>query len=126
MTRRAGGRYAAGSGVPEIKCFLAGTYLPGALSGGALLAKAVGLPLALASGLSYGVMGPYASMAVILSAFVGRLTLFPALAGSARDQMMACAAAAAAGIGATFGTPIGATLLTIELAAARFRSTGCR
>ncbi|GAB0495380.1 hypothetical protein MMPV_006680 [Pyropia vietnamensis] len=120
VTRALGGRYAAGSGVPEIKCFLAGTYLPGALSGGALVAKAVGLPLALASGLSYGVMGPYASMAVILSSIFGRLRLFPALAGSARAQMMACAAAAAAGIGATFGTPIGATLLTIELAAATF------
>lgn len=120
VTRGLGGRYAAGSGVPEIKCFLAGTYLPGALSGAALVAKAVGLPLALASGLSYGVMGPYASMAVILSSLFGRLTLFPALAGSARAQMMACAAAAAAGIGATFGTPIGATLLTIELAAATF------
>ncbi|OSX80264.1 hypothetical protein BU14_0056s0046 [Porphyra umbilicalis] len=120
VTRALGARYAAGSGIPEVKCLLSGAYLPGALSARVLVAKAVGLPLALASGLSYGVMGPYASMAVIVSALVARLPCFPRLAGSARAQMMAAAAAAAAGIGATFGTPIGATLLTIELASATF------
>ena len=50
--------YAAGSGISEIKCVLSGFIIDGFLSLWTLVIKSIGLPLAIASGLSVGKEGP--------------------------------------------------------------------
>jgi chloride channel 3/4/5 len=51
-------RYAAGSGTAEIKTILGGFMIKGFLGIRTLMAKAVGLPLTVASGLAVGKEGP--------------------------------------------------------------------
>lgn len=50
--------YAAGSGISEIKCVLSGFMIDGFLGFWTLIIKSIGLPLAIASGLSVGKEGP--------------------------------------------------------------------
>jgi len=106
---------AVGSGIPEMKCVLSGVYIPKALSPKTLVAKMVGLTLALGSGLSIGRLGPFMHISAISAALVARSGFFPHLAISAKQQIQAMSAALAAGVGATSGAPIGGTLLAIEL-----------
>ena len=49
---------AAGSGIPQIKCYLNGVKIPGLLTLKALVAKAVGVILSVAGGLACGKEGP--------------------------------------------------------------------
>ena len=57
------GPSAAGSGIPQMKCVLAGVQIHDYLSLRTLAAKALSLVLALAGGLSIGKEGPYVHMA---------------------------------------------------------------
>eukprot|EP00966_Prymnesium_polylepis_P076017 1762456-Prymnesium_polylepis.1 len=57
------GPSAAGSGIPQMKCVLAGVHIQDYLSLRTLVAKALSLVLALAGGLSIGKEGPYVHMA---------------------------------------------------------------
>jgi H+/Cl- antiporter ClcA len=108
-------RYGAGSGIPEMKCVLSGVYMPNALSPETLGAKVIGLVFSLASGISIGRLGPFIHISGICATLVSRMPIFPVLSASARFQLQALSCAMAAGVGATFGAPIGGAMLSIEL-----------
>lgn len=109
--------YAAGSGIPEMKCVLGGVLMPQMLNWKTLVGKMCGLIFSLASGISIGRLGPFIHMSCITASVVSKLPVFPSLRENTRFQLQALSAAMAAGVGATFGAPIGGTLLAIELMA---------
>ncbi|KAL9029165.1 MAG: hypothetical protein Q9196_002559 [Gyalolechia fulgens] len=104
--------YAAGSGISEIKCIIAGFVMKGFLGFWTLLIKSIGLPLAIASGLSVGKEGPSVHYAVctgnVISKFFGK---YKRNASKTREIMSACAAA---GVAVAFGSPIGGVLFSLE------------
>jgi chloride channel 3/4/5 len=119
------------TGIPEIKVILGGYDLKGFLSPMTLVIKSLGLPLAVASGLSLGKEGPLVHVACC----IGDLALrpFPALRGNggasssclllAREtdvdalwtarQREILSAAAAAGVSVAFGAPLGGVLFAL-------------
>lgn len=108
-------QYSAGSGIPEMKCVLSGVLMPRMLNWQTLFAKMVGLVFALTSNISIGRLGPFIHMSGITAALVSKIPFFTTLRSSARFQLQALSAAMAAGVGATFGAPIGGTMLSIEV-----------
>lgn len=107
--------YAAGSGIPEMKCVLGGVLMPQMLNWQTLVAKMIGMMFSLSSGISIGRLGPFIHMSCITAALVSKLPTFPVLRNNTRYQLQALSAAMAAGVGATVGAPIGGTLLAVEL-----------
>lgn len=104
--------YAAGSGISEIKCIIAGFVMKGFLSFWTLIIKSVCLPLAIASGLSVGKEGPSVHYAVCTGNVIGRLfTKYKRSASKMRELLSACAAA---GVAVAFGSPIGGVLFSLE------------
>ena len=65
--------YAAGSGISEIKCIVAGFVMKGFLGLRTLVIKSICLPLAIASGLSVGKEGPSVHYAVCTGNVISRL-----------------------------------------------------
>ncbi|KAF4512935.1 hypothetical protein G6O67_000263 [Ophiocordyceps sinensis] len=104
--------YAAGSGISEIKCIIAGFVMKGFLGLRTLLIKSVCLPLAIASGLSVGKEGPSVHYAVCTGNVVSRLfAKYRSNAAKTREILSACAAA---GVAVAFGSPIGGVLFSLE------------
>lgn len=104
--------YAAGSGISEIKCIIAGFVMKGFLGFWTLLIKSVCLPLAIASGLSVGKEGPSVHYAVCTGNVISRLfTKYKRSASKTREILSACAAA---GVAVAFGSPIGGVLFSLE------------
>lgn len=105
--------YAAGSGISEIKCIIAGFVMKGFLGFWTLLIKSICLPLAIASGLSVGKEGPSVHYAVctgnVISKFFGK---YKRNAAKTREILSACAAA---GVTVAFGSPIGGVLFSLEV-----------
>lgn len=108
-------KFTSGSGIPEMKCVLSGVFMPAALGGWTLSAKIVGLIFALSSSVSIGRLGPFIHISGICAALISRIPWFSHLSSSARFQLQAVSCAMAAGVGATFGAPIGGAMLAIEL-----------
>lgn len=104
--------YAAGSGISEIKCIIAGFVMKGFLGFWTLLIKSIGLPLAIASGLSVGKEGPSVHYAVCTGNVISQLfEKYKRNAAKSREILTACAAA---GVGVAFGSPIGGVLFSLE------------
>ncbi|KAH6607836.1 voltage-gated chloride channel [Trichoderma cornu-damae] len=104
--------YAAGSGISEIKCIIAGFVMKGFLGFWTLLIKSICLPLAIASGLSVGKEGPSVHYAVCTGHVVSRLfDKYRSNASKTREILSACAAA---GVAVAFGSPIGGVLFSLE------------
>ncbi|KAL3419752.1 chloride channel protein [Phlyctema vagabunda] len=104
--------YAAGSGISEIKCIIAGFVMKGFLGFWTLLIKSVALPLAIASGLSVGKEGPSVHYAVCTGNVISRLfEKYRRNASKTREILSACAAA---GVAVAFGSPIGGVLFSLE------------
>ncbi|GKT59336.1 voltage gated chloride channel [Colletotrichum tofieldiae] len=104
--------YAAGSGISEIKCIIAGFVMKGFLGSWTLLIKSVCLPLAIASGLSVGKEGPSVHYAVCTGNVISRLfEKYRRNASKTREILSACAAA---GVAVAFGSPIGGVLFSLE------------
>lgn len=105
--------YAAGSGISEIKCIIAGFVMKGFLGFKTLLIKSIGLPLAIASGLSVGKEGPSVHYAVCTGNVISRFfDKYKRNAAKTREILSACAAA---GVGVAFGSPIGGVLFSLEV-----------
>ncbi|OAA64263.1 Chloride channel, voltage gated [Niveomyces insectorum RCEF 264] len=104
--------YAAGSGISEIKCIIAGFTMKGFLGFWTLAIKSVALPLAIASGLSVGKEGPSVHYAVCTGNVISRLfAKYQRNASKTREILCACAAA---GVAVAFGSPIGGVLFSLE------------
>ncbi|KAF9786964.1 Cl-channel protein [Thelephora terrestris] len=105
-------KYAAGSGISEIKCILAGFVMKGYLGAWTFVIKSLTLPLVIASGLSVGKEGPSVHVACCIGSLVaGLFTRFSHSQGKMREIVTA---ASAAGVAVAFGSPIGGVLFSIE------------
>lgn len=116
---------AAGSGIPEIKCYLNGVDRPSVLTGRTLVAKAVGIVFSVAAGLPCGKEGPMIHSGAIVGAKMANANAGP-LVGPYRQNREArdlTAAGAAAGVAAAFGAPIGGVLFAVEEGASHMNPT---
>ncbi|KAJ3555645.1 hypothetical protein NM688_g2466 [Phlebia brevispora] len=105
-------KYAAGSGISEIKCIIAGFVMKGYLGFWTFMIKALTLPLVIASGLSVGKEGPSVHFACCIGNVVaGLFTRFSQSHGKMREILTA---SSAAGVAVAFGSPIGGVLFSIE------------
>lgn len=110
---------AAGSGISEIKCIVGGFEMAGFLSFATLVIKAIGLPLAIASGLSVGKEGPSVHYAVAAGSCVSKFfTVKGEGSGRIREYLVA---SSAAGVAVAFGSPIGGVLFAIEEITSNFK-----
>ncbi|KAG8761011.1 glycerol ethanol, ferric requiring protein [Serendipita sp. 396] len=109
---RAFARYAAGSGISEIKCILAGFVMKGYLGAWTFFIKSLTLPLVIASGLSVGKEGPSVHVACCIGYLVA--SFFPRFSSSQGKMREVITAASAAGVAVAFGSPIGGVVFSIE------------
>lgn len=105
--------YAAGSGISEIKCIIAGFVMKGFLGFWTLVIKSVALPITIASGLSVGKEGPSVHYAVCTGNVISRL--FDRYKRNAAKTREILSATAAAGVAVAFGSPIGGVLFSLEV-----------
>ncbi|KIV93498.1 hypothetical protein PV10_04709 [Exophiala mesophila] len=110
--------YAAGSGISEIKCIIAGFIMKGFLGFWTFLIKSICLPLAIASGLSVGKEGPSVHYAVCVGNVISRF--FSKYRDSASKTREILTATAGAGVAVAFGSPIGGVLFSLEEMATHF------
>ncbi|KAL1999831.1 hypothetical protein VTN02DRAFT_3905 [Thermoascus thermophilus] len=110
--------YAAGSGISEIKCIIAGFVMKGFLGAWTLIIKSLGLPLAIASGLSVGKEGPSVHFAACTGNVISRF--FSKYRKNAAKTREILTASAAAGVAVAFGSPIGGVLFSLEEMASYF------
>jgi chloride channel 3/4/5 len=111
--------YAAGSGISEIKCIIAGFVMKGFLGFWTLLIKSISLPPAIASGLSVGKEGPSVHYAVCTGNVISRW--FDKYRRSASKTREILSASAAAGVAVAFGSPIGGVIFSLEVSNRRLR-----
>ncbi|KAJ7272542.1 Cl-channel protein [Mycena haematopus] len=104
--------YAFHTGIPEIKAILGGYVLTAFLTPWTLLIKALGLALAVASGLSLGKEGPLVHVACCMAFLLSRF--FKQFRNSQAQQRKLLAAAGAAGVSVAFGSPLGGVLFGLE------------
>ena len=113
---------AAGSGIPEVKCYLNGIRVYHVVRFRTLIAKAVGILFSVASGLPCGKEGPMIHSGAIIGGGVatGKSSklnfdtgFFKEYRGD-RDKNLFVTAGAAAGVAAAFGAPVGGVLFAVE------------
>ena len=110
--------YAAGSGISEIKCIIAGFVMKGFLGFWTFAIKSIALPLTIASGLSVGKEGPSVHYAVCAGNVVSRF--FGKYKRSASKTREILTAAAGTGVAVAFGSPIGGVLFSLEEMSSHF------
>jgi H+/Cl- antiporter ClcA/CBS domain-containing protein len=122
---------AAGSGIPNVKCYLNGIRMPGLMSLRTLLAKAGGVVLSVSGGLACGKEGPMIHSGAICASGLAQAEF---RCGSRKWRPKLCerlrtdeerrdfvAAGAASGVSAAFGSPIGGVLFSLEEGASFLR-----
>ncbi|OBZ83999.1 hypothetical protein A0J61_07956 [Choanephora cucurbitarum] len=110
--------YAAGSGISEIKCIIAGFVMKGFLGGWTLVMKSIGLTMAVASNLSIGKEGPSVHMACCVGNVISRC--FRKFQTSKAEMREILTASSAAGVAVAFGSPIGGVLFALEEMSSNF------
>jgi chloride channel 7 len=115
---------AAGSGIPNIKCYLNGIRLPGLLSLKTLVAKAGGVVLSVAGGLACGKEGPMIHSGAICASGLahgefgcGSKKFRPKCMDPLRsdeERRDFVTAGAASGVSAAFASPVGGVLFSLE------------
>ncbi|ODV91422.1 hypothetical protein CANCADRAFT_3125 [Tortispora caseinolytica NRRL Y-17796] len=103
---------AAGSGISEIKCIISGFLLKDFLGPVTLAIKSIGLPLAIASGLSVGKEGPSVHYAVCAASVITQFFYKYRTSNHRSTEMLI--AGSAAGVAVAFGSPIGGVLFSLE------------
>ncbi|XP_025017983.1 chloride channel protein 2 isoform X2 [Tetranychus urticae] len=112
---------AVGSGIPEMKTILGGVVLNEYLTFRTMVAKIVGLSFTLASGLPLGREGPFVHISSIMATLLSRMvTTFKGIYENESRTGEMLAAACAVGVAATFYTPIGGVLFSIEVTSVYF------
>ncbi|XP_063063713.1 chloride channel K [Engraulis encrasicolus] len=107
----------AGSGVPEVRCMLAGVELPDYLSMPHLFAKLVGLTCALAAGSTVflGKVGPFVHLSTMLGAYLHSLCTSAAGEEEQRPKQEMLVVSAAVGVASCFGAPVSGVLFSVEV-----------
>eukprot|EP01064_Diplonema_japonicum_P013644 TRINITY_DN21185_c0_g1_i1.p1 TRINITY_DN21185_c0_g1~~TRINITY_DN21185_c0_g1_i1.p1 ORF type:complete len:902 (+),score=98.88 TRINITY_DN21185_c0_g1_i1:77-2782(+) len=123
---------AAGSGIPEVKCYLNGLRLPDILALRTLIAKATGVLMSVSGGLPCGKEGPMIHSGAIIASGVSQGILpwkssgehsfwfsegiqkifLPFRDDKSKRDFISCGAAA--GVSAAFGAPVGGVLFALE------------
>ncbi|KAM6423775.1 H(+)/Cl(-) exchange transporter 7 isoform 1-T1 [Liasis olivaceus] len=113
---------AAGSGIPQIKCYLNGVKIPHVVRLKTLMVKVCGVILSVVGGLAVGKEGPMIHSGAVIAAGIsqGRSTSlkrdFRIFEYFRRDTEKRdfVSAGAAAGVSAAFGAPVGGVLFSLE------------
>jgi len=113
---------AAGSGIPEIKCYLNGVKVRNVTRIKTLLCKAIGVLFSVSGGLLVGKEGPMIHSGGVIGAGIPqfqcnsmcKLAINIPIFRSDRDKRDFVSAGAAAGVAAAFGAPIGGVLFSLE------------
>lgn len=103
---------AYGSGVPEVKTIISGFIIRKYLSTYTLIAKAIALVFAIASGMSLGKEGPFVHLATCVGNIMSRV--FRKFNESELERRQILSAAASAGVACAFGSPLGGVLFSLE------------
>jgi chloride channel 2 len=122
------GPQAKGSGIPEMRTILNGFDWSGGLESSCLhlntlVAKVVGLTLALGGGLDVGKEGPFVHTSCVLAHQMLQLPHFAPIRASNELCHHALSAACAVGVASTFGAPVGGVLFSIEVTSSFYKST---
>jgi len=110
-----------GSGIPELKSVLAGVSIYRYLSLRILICKILALVLATTAGLFIGKEGPFVHISASIANNLTKIGVFRRLHEKDTFRKQLLAVAAGIGITATFGTPIGGALYSIEVMATFFQ-----
>lgn len=107
---------AAGSGIPEVKCYLNGVDLKNVVNFRTYLAKAPGVMCSVSAGLPCGKEGPMIHSGAILGAAISQASTAPLLQPYRSDTEVRdfVVAGAASGVAAAFSAPLGGVLFAIE------------
>eukprot|EP01133_Synstelium_polycarpum_P015761 gene15761-18732_t len=106
---------ASGSGVPDLKSIFSGFWNADVVKPMVLVWKVIGLLLSYGSGLSIGKEGPYIHISAILANALLSLKPFKTIAPNETQRAQMLASCCALGVAATFGSPIGGVLFSIEV-----------
>ncbi|GAB9470045.1 hypothetical protein Gpo141_00007301, partial [Globisporangium polare] len=107
-----------GSGIPKMRALFAGVFQnpTDILSFRTFIAKSIGTVMASGSGLSVGRAGPFTHIVAILAFLMGKMALFRRVYFGPENYNY-LRAAVAGGITASFGSPLGGVLFSIEVTA---------
>ncbi|KAK3854913.1 hypothetical protein Pcinc_038650, partial [Petrolisthes cinctipes] len=113
---------AAGSGIPQVKCYLNGVKVPRVVRIKTLVSKVVGVTMSVLGGLAVGKEGPMIHSGAVIAAGVsqGKTTSLSKDFGffeyfrEDHEKRDFVSAGAAAGVAAAFGAPVGGVLFSLE------------
>merc|ERR1719209_1195035 len=113
---------AAGSGIPQVKCYLNGVKVPKVVRIKTLFCKVIGVTFSVVGGLAVGKEGPMIHSGAVIAAGIsqGRTTTFKKdfrifeYFRDDHEKRDFVSGGAAAGVSAAFGAPVGGVLFSLE------------